>query len=141
MSNRSILEFNHDYSPSDEAAAAWASEIRRYLRSGDPAILPDGVTYFGMRHHSDPCPLGDPPRGWHNDKPQSHEIRSTIPALVGLLKEACEIVRAERDGLLYSACHISQKTGKPLRGTLTESDLDAIKPLDDWLKRARTALR
>jgi hypothetical protein len=72
MSNRSMLEFNHDYSPrySDEALIAWAKAMRLYLGSGDPTMLPRGVTFFGMRHHSDPCPLGEPPRGWENEKPR-----------------------------------------------------------------------
>lgn len=64
MSNRSMVEINHDYS----IDAAWLDKMRRYINSGNPACLPDGVTYFGMRHHSEPCPLGEPPRGWDNEK-------------------------------------------------------------------------
>lgn len=70
MSNRSMLEFNHDYSPhGDDQINEFCAGIRDYLRSGDPKLLPYDVTWFGMRHHSDPCPLGDPPRGWDNNKP------------------------------------------------------------------------
>lgn len=61
-----MLEFNHDYLPRD--IKAWGEAIADYLRGGDPRSLPPGVTYFRMRHHSDPCPLGDPPRGWSNDE-------------------------------------------------------------------------
>lgn len=67
MSNRSMLEINHDYTPRDlHELEAWAKQMKRYLVSGDPGLLPHGVTWFGMRHHSDDCPLGDPPRGWDN---------------------------------------------------------------------------
>jgi len=68
MSNRSMLEINHDYSPHNEASAqAWLVNMLCYLRSGNPRNLPDGVTFFNRRHHSDPCPLGQPPLGWHNE--------------------------------------------------------------------------
>lgn len=66
MSQRSMLEFNHDHSPSNEEFDAWALALRRYLRSGDPKLLPYGVTFFRRRHHSEACPLGKPPRGWDN---------------------------------------------------------------------------
>lgn len=69
MSNRTMLEFNHDYCPKIEDEALFARQIATYLRSGDISYLPDGVTFFGRRHHSEPCPLGEPPRGWDNDKP------------------------------------------------------------------------
>lgn len=67
MSNRSMLEFNHDCCPSaPEDKIKFAECIFRFLRGGDAENLPDGVTWFGTRHHSDKCPLGDPPRGWDN---------------------------------------------------------------------------
>jgi hypothetical protein len=81
VSNRTLLEFNHDYAPKGDEVESFAHAIARYLRSGDPTLLPRGVTYFGMRHHSTPCPLGEPPRGWNNratfDSPQeaSRSIR------------------------------------------------------------------
>jgi hypothetical protein len=68
MSNRTMLEFNHDYCPRDEDLIAFAKDLQTYMRSGDPKLLPYGVTWFGMRHHSTPCPL-TPPRGWMNEKP------------------------------------------------------------------------
>jgi hypothetical protein len=66
MSNRTMLELNHDCCPREDELLEWARALRLYMRSGDPEKLPDGVTWFGMRHHSDPCPLGEPPRGWDN---------------------------------------------------------------------------
>jgi len=59
MSNRSLLEFNHDYAPrrSDEELLAWARAIRNYLGSGQPADLPAGVTFRHIRHHSEPDPM------------------------------------------------------------------------------------
>lgn len=69
MSNRSMLEFNHDYYPNGKKEEEWFFQsILRYMRSGNAVDLPQGVTWFGMRHHSDPCPLGKPPRGWLNNE-------------------------------------------------------------------------
>lgn len=71
MSNRSMLEFNHDFAPRDVDdlnTLRWARRIIDYLRGGDPKALPEGVTFFGRRHHSDPCPLGTPPNGWDNER-------------------------------------------------------------------------
>ena len=52
MSNRTLIELNHDFCP--RHLLNWAEAMRTYMRSGDPATLPDGVTFKGMRHHSDP---------------------------------------------------------------------------------------
>lgn len=44
MSNRSMLEFNHDRCPpSDDDAALlkWATRLRTYLSSGHPPDLPE----------------------------------------------------------------------------------------------------
>ena len=67
MSNRTMLEINHDLTPrNDEELLRWARSMQHYLSSGNPSLLPDGVTWFGMRHHSSDCPMGKPPRGWNN---------------------------------------------------------------------------
>lgn len=67
MSNRSMLEFNHDYTPNTlDARIKFANNLCNYLASGNPSDLPEGVAYFGMRHHTEKCPLGDPPNGWDN---------------------------------------------------------------------------
>lgn len=67
MSNRSMIEFNHDYAPNNEDTRnAWLAGMLAYFRSGDPIHLPPGATWFGMRHHTDAYPLGVPPRGWEN---------------------------------------------------------------------------
>ena len=69
MSNRTMLEFNHDYTPrTADERYAFLQGICDYLASGNHKKLPPGVTYFGMRHHSTDCPLGDPPKGWQNEK-------------------------------------------------------------------------
>jgi hypothetical protein len=69
MSNRSMVEFNHDYAPprDDAKLLEWAKQLRDYIGSADPKLLPRGVTWFGMRHHSEPCPL-TPPLGWDNNQ-------------------------------------------------------------------------
>lgn len=64
-----MLEINHDRYPYTEAEQqAWLVNMQAYLRSGNHRNLPDGVTFFNRRHHSDPCPLGKPPFGWDNEK-------------------------------------------------------------------------
>ena len=68
MSNRSMLEINHDFWPSGkDAEEKWLKSMLQYLASGNPEMLPPGVTWFGMRHHSSECPMGEPPRGWNNN--------------------------------------------------------------------------
>lgn len=67
MGNRSMLEINHDTAPfGDKECAEWARKMFDYFSTGNPKDLPRGVTWFGMRHHSTKCPLGEPPRGWNN---------------------------------------------------------------------------
>jgi hypothetical protein len=62
MSNRSLIELNHDYSPRDADILDWAVLMQRYMRSGDPDYLPAGVVLKGTRHHSDPeFKLAEPP--------------------------------------------------------------------------------
>lgn len=62
MSHRTLVELNHDYSPGNDDATllAWARKMRAYLGSGHSADLPDGVTFFWRRHHTDPCPFEQP---------------------------------------------------------------------------------
>lgn len=68
MSNRSMLEINHDHTPyKEEDKKIWLEKMMAYLACGNPKILPEGVTWFGMRHHSEPCPMGKPPKGWENE--------------------------------------------------------------------------
>ena len=67
MGNRSILEINHDLTPyTDEEKLKWTRSMIDYLSSGNPKYLPEGVTWFGMRHHLKPCSMGEPPKGWDN---------------------------------------------------------------------------
>lgn len=67
VSNRSMIEINHDECPySVEERTMFLRGIVDFIRSGDPEDLPRGLTWFGTRHHSDPCPLGSPPKGWDN---------------------------------------------------------------------------
>lgn len=65
MSNRTLVELNHDFCPySDDASLlTWAKQMRDFMRSGEKAELPPGVTFKHTRHHSDPDPMvgkGDP---------------------------------------------------------------------------------
>jgi len=63
MSQRSLLELNHDLGPSDlddEALLKWVRSLMIYRASGNPADLPEGLEYKWLRHHSDPCPFDQP---------------------------------------------------------------------------------
>jgi hypothetical protein len=62
VSQRSLVEINHDYCPhnDDKALLAWARKIQTYIGSGCPADLPDGIEVKWRRHHSDPCPFDEP---------------------------------------------------------------------------------
>lgn len=65
MSNRSLVELNHDHCPPDDDTALnrWARAMRNYMGSGDKRDLPPGVTFKAMRHHSEDDPMvgrGDP---------------------------------------------------------------------------------
>lgn len=66
MSNRTLIELNHDFCPSTnqpDKVFAWALGLISYMRSGDKRDLPAGITFKHMRHHSDPDPMegrGDP---------------------------------------------------------------------------------
>lgn len=58
MSNRTLIELNHDYIlDTDEEKRAFGEAIQRYMQAADPKQLPPGVTFKNFRHHSDPCPL------------------------------------------------------------------------------------
>jgi hypothetical protein len=66
MSNRTLVELNHDCCPRSDRPielVRWAMAMASYMRSGDKTELPPGVTFKHMRHHSDPDPMqshGDP---------------------------------------------------------------------------------
>ena len=61
MSMRSMLEINHDFSPyTDEEKEKWLKSMLAYFACGNPKHLPEGVTWFGMRHHTQPCLLDAP---------------------------------------------------------------------------------
>lgn len=54
MSNRTLIELNHDFCPRNEHLHPWAEAMQRYMKSGDESYLPQGVTLLGKRHHSEP---------------------------------------------------------------------------------------
>lgn len=57
MSQRSLLEINHDLVPSgtdEKTLMRWAQAMAEYSRAGDPKALPNGVTFYERRHHADP---------------------------------------------------------------------------------------
>lgn len=54
VSNRTIIELNHDYCPHNEKdAKEFGIRLWLYIRSGDSTLLPLGVRSFGMRHHTE----------------------------------------------------------------------------------------
>lgn len=72
MSQRSMVEINHDFSNFKDPE--WVRQFGIYIGSGSPKDLPRGVTYFYRRHHSDDCPMGDPPHGWDNSAPYKEPL-------------------------------------------------------------------
>lgn len=55
MSNRTLIELNHDYCPIDEEHANdLGQKLSLYMRSADKSWLPEGVVFKSMRHHSEP---------------------------------------------------------------------------------------
>jgi len=59
MSNRSLVELNHDFCPprDDASLLKWAKAMASYMRSADVRELPHGVVRKHYRHHSDPDPM------------------------------------------------------------------------------------
>ena len=58
MSNRTLIELNHDYCPQNaEQALQLGLALMAYMRAADPAELPQGVRFKHYRHHSDPDPM------------------------------------------------------------------------------------
>lgn len=59
MSNRSLIEINHDFAPKadPEHLEGWAERWLDFIRSGDANNLPQGVTLLWERHHSQGCPV------------------------------------------------------------------------------------
>lgn len=58
MSNRSLFEFNHDYSHRiEDDPEGFIEAIQNYLKGGDKQAANQlkkyGLKWFGMRHHSD----------------------------------------------------------------------------------------
>lgn len=55
MSNRTLIELNHDYCPQTESAALiFGRGMADFMRSGNTDCLPTGVRFIKSRHHSDP---------------------------------------------------------------------------------------
>jgi hypothetical protein len=55
VSNRSVLEFNHDHCPTNDAEClALGRAMQAYMRGADVRELPPGVRRYDYRHHSDP---------------------------------------------------------------------------------------
>lgn len=59
MSNRTLVELNHDFCPDEAGLMQWARRMKQYMHSGDAQELPAGVTWLHMRHHTRPCPVRD----------------------------------------------------------------------------------
>ncbi len=64
MSQRSLLEVNHDHAPgpSDAELLTWARQLTGYIRSGDERYLPRGIQLKHRRHHTEPDRSWLPPR-------------------------------------------------------------------------------
>lgn len=64
MSNRTLIEINHDYPITDEMVKALQIYLRSANRQTADALHPHGVTVIGMRHHSGNFILDGEPDGF-----------------------------------------------------------------------------
>lgn len=76
MSNRTLIEFNHDYTYDIEKhQEQFIRGLIDYLRSGDKSVLPSGfgLTWKNIRHHADDCPVEEFKlmRERNNNEPES----------------------------------------------------------------------
>jgi len=47
---RILLEFSSTHIPiTDAELLTWSGKLRRFMRSGDPSVLPDGVVFVAVR--------------------------------------------------------------------------------------------
>jgi hypothetical protein len=90
MSNRSIVELNHDYCPRDDAVELieWALRMRYYMGNADRAYLPSGVTFLHYRHHSEPSPLAPPQKDKRPDRGYPTWCRNHAEQLIAKAKVA-----------------------------------------------------
>ena len=55
MSQRTLVELNHDFCPENGIRAEqFGLSLQAFMRSGDPQFLPQGVKIIATRHHSEP---------------------------------------------------------------------------------------
>jgi hypothetical protein len=81
MNNRTLVELNHDYLPSDnEAAQELGDALTRYMKSGDQQLLPACVSVIQTRHHSEP----DLRRQLDATKQQIGELEGKLKKLAAL---------------------------------------------------------
>jgi hypothetical protein len=76
MSNRSLIEINHDFA-GEIGSDTFRAALRRYLNSADretaEALEPFGVRVIGLRHHSNKFIVSGVPDGFpvfHLDQPR-----------------------------------------------------------------------
>jgi len=53
MSNRTLVELNHDYCPDREQELEWLERMNAFYRGGNPEDLPRGVSFIEARHSHD----------------------------------------------------------------------------------------
>ncbi len=130
MSNRTIIELNHDRCPhdNDEELLAWARSMRYYMGNADESYLPDGVTFLHYRHHSQNCPLPIPP--------QKSRIQRGILAYIKKPIDPSYLNLPEADGIpgLYNniekvarALCTHEYDNNKVYDTLGETDTDAMR--------------
>ena len=58
MSNRTLIELNHDYCPRNDAdALELGRALMAYMRNANADELPQGVKFRHFRHHTAPDPM------------------------------------------------------------------------------------
>jgi len=92
-----MVEINHDIARFEDPA--WVSQFGRYIKSGSHKDLPSGVTFFGRRHHSDECPMGDPPHGWQNADPYKEPLWTPKRTRLALARRLRKLLAEAADTL------------------------------------------
>ena len=88
----SLLQFNHDYTPTPETVKAWGLELKRYLHELDPGHLPQGVSLVETRHSHDMSQM-------ERTKHQLREARDLLTDARAMLTENWKKLPTDATGL------------------------------------------
>lgn len=65
LSNRTLIELNHDYCPKNERAAEiFGLKMQMFMMTGEESDLPQGAKLISWRHHSENFVIGKTVEGF-----------------------------------------------------------------------------